>query len=217
MTIDFGLPPTVDGTSGVQWKCSYTAPVISGSNLPLLLGLKSLQAKKALLDTHGKLLIIPGPGGVEIRCSPGTVALQLAMSESGHLIMPLNPMPEATSSGDNVERMDFNVQCRSARTPSPSRSRPEVPPGELQRSRSGNVVRTGRTLMSDAEMGAVVDVVRDHAREAFARRAAADASVTPGSADPTSRTISVRSANRRDSSRSRDPLQHMSAATDPAM
>jgi hypothetical protein len=48
-------------------------------------------AKKAILDTHGKLLIIPGPGGVEIRCSPGTVALQLGMSESGHLIMPLRP------------------------------------------------------------------------------------------------------------------------------
>ena len=91
MTVDFGLPPTVDGNSGIPWKCSYTAPVIAGSSLPLLLGLKSLMAKKAILDTHGKLLIIPGPGGVEIRCSPGTVALQLGMSESGHLIMPLRP------------------------------------------------------------------------------------------------------------------------------
>ena len=97
LTINFGLPPTADGNSGIPWKCSYTAPVIAGSNLPLLLGLKSLMAKRALLDTHGRLLIIPGPGGVEIKCSPGTVALQLEMSESGHLILPLRPEPDMPS------------------------------------------------------------------------------------------------------------------------
>ena len=101
-------------TQEFPWKCSYTAPVIAGSSLPLLLGLKSLMAKKALLDTHGKLLIIPGPGGVEIRCSPGTVALQLENGvDSGHLILPVRPQDREVASNSDAERMDFNVQLPS--------------------------------------------------------------------------------------------------------
>ena len=146
LTIDFGLPTSANGNTGVPWKCSYTAPVIAGSSLPLLLGLKSLMAKKALLDTHGKLLIIPGPGGVEIRCSPGTVALQLEMSDSGHLILPVRPQDREVASNSDAERVDFNVQCRAARTPSPVRNRPEPVAGPFQRSRSENVVRTGRPV-----------------------------------------------------------------------
>lgn len=111
-------------------KCTYTAPVITGSHLPPLLGLKSLSAKRAILDTHGKLLILPGVGGIEFRCSPGTQVLALELSESGHLILPTLPQTEAgrptMSTVTTFERVDFNVQCKTARSPSPIRSHAPV-------------------------------------------------------------------------------------------
>ena len=128
-----------------QTRCSYTAPVISESRLPPLLGLKSLASKRAILDTHGKLLILPGAGGVEFKCSPGTQILPLEMSESGHLLLPMLPRDEsskATASSTMMpNRVDFNVQCRRARTPSPQRSHAPNRPGPYRR--SGNTVLTG--------------------------------------------------------------------------
>ena len=53
-------------------QASYCAPVIDNSNLPPLLGLKSLTDKRAVLDMHSRVLIFPGQGGIEIRCSPGS-------------------------------------------------------------------------------------------------------------------------------------------------
>ena len=69
-------------------QCRYTSPVTPGSRLLLLLGLKSF--RKALIDarTHGKLLVLPGPGGVESKCSPGTMVMKLELRESGPLILP---------------------------------------------------------------------------------------------------------------------------------
>ena len=61
LSVDFQLSNTENGTT----RCSYTAPVIPNSELPPLLGLKSLQSKRAVLDTYGKLLILPGPGGLK--------------------------------------------------------------------------------------------------------------------------------------------------------
>ena len=106
-------------------SCSYTAPVIPGSQLPPLLGLKSLTAKKVVLDMHGKVLVLPGEGGIEIRCSPGTRVLQLETSESEHLLLPLHSKNvrtvDASSTLIESSRVDFNVRCREARTPSPVR------------------------------------------------------------------------------------------------
>ena len=57
----------------------------------MLLGLKSLRSKRAIIDTFGKLLILPGEGDVEFKVSPGTLVLQLEDSESGHPILPIRP------------------------------------------------------------------------------------------------------------------------------
>ena len=60
-------PPTVEGT---------------GSELPALLGLRSIRDKEGVLETApGKeRLTFPGPGGYTITWSPGTVVLQLENS-----------------------------------------------------------------------------------------------------------------------------------------
>lgn len=56
-----------DGTKGM-----FTAPVIERSEIPALLGLRTMQNQKAIIDTFGMKYIIPGPGGIEMKLSPGT-------------------------------------------------------------------------------------------------------------------------------------------------
>ena len=68
------------------------APIVgaSGSDLPALLGLRSMRAKGAVLEmTPGKeYLTFPGPGGYKIDWSPGTLRFRLEQAPSGHLIIP---------------------------------------------------------------------------------------------------------------------------------
>jgi len=129
VTVDFDLPtPEIGIEQGTS--SSFTTPILPGSDLPLLLGLKSLQSKRAILDTHGRLLILPGAGGIEFRVSPGSMVLQLEQSSSGHLILPMRPPSQTidprTMRSDrerlNERRLNFNVQCRETRTPSPVRT-----------------------------------------------------------------------------------------------
>ena len=84
---------------------SFNTPIVPDSNLPPLLGLRSLRKSKAILDTDGRKLIIPGPGGIQMSMSPGTVVLPLALSESGHLILPVHS--EQDSAIDPVKSLDF--------------------------------------------------------------------------------------------------------------
>ena len=107
---------------------SYTAPFIAHSNLPALLGLKSLREKKCVLDTAAPALILPGPGGIEYRLSPGSQVFRLEVSDSGHLILPLEPLNPSPAPADVAPstlspptRLDFNVRCRDVRSPSPPR------------------------------------------------------------------------------------------------
>ncbi|CAE7415795.1 unnamed protein product [Symbiodinium sp. CCMP2592] len=80
-----------DEITGDSVKCAFTAPVIEGSDLPPLLGLKSLRRMNAVVDCGQQLLVLPGPGGLKHEYPPGTVALKLELSPSGHLILPVAP------------------------------------------------------------------------------------------------------------------------------
>lgn len=103
---------------------SYTAPVVPHSSLPPLLGLKSLRAKNAIVDTASPALILPGAGGIEFKLSPGSQVHPLTMSESGHLILPVCSVdPGVRNSRGDVEALDFAMQCRKSRSRSTSRNR----------------------------------------------------------------------------------------------
>ena len=94
---------TTDGLTG-----SFISPIVQDSELPPLLGLKSLRRCQAILDTAQQKLILPGPGGVQMTYSPGTLVLPLEMSESGHLILPLHPVVEkGCHPNANDRRLDF--------------------------------------------------------------------------------------------------------------
>ena len=95
---------------GVGGQCgTYTAPVIPGSDLPPLLGLKSLERKLAILDMGNRKLHFPRPGGVHIHLSPGSISLDLEKSPSGHLILPTNNFPEGEIDAEQLsdERLVF--------------------------------------------------------------------------------------------------------------
>ena len=86
------VPSIVDGKE-TSSRCHFEAPVVggSGSELPALLGLKSLREKNAILilsaDDEGLRLVLPGPGGTTFEHSPGTVEHPLCVAPSGHLLL----------------------------------------------------------------------------------------------------------------------------------
>lgn len=71
---------------------TLSAPMVegSGASLPGLLGLKTMEEQKAILDTGRRLLIFPGPEPVEPQYPPGTVVIPLQKAPSGHLVMVLD-------------------------------------------------------------------------------------------------------------------------------
>ena len=62
----------------------------SGSDLPAILGLASMQDKDTVIVLRkGKeFLAFPGPGGYKVEWSPGTQLLPMTSAPSGHLVVP---------------------------------------------------------------------------------------------------------------------------------
>ena len=67
---------------------TFTAPVITNSKLPALLGLQSLTRKRALLDVYNQQIIFVGPGGYKLQLSPGSKMHKLTPARTGHLMLP---------------------------------------------------------------------------------------------------------------------------------
>ena len=73
----------------------YEAPVLEGEHgqhCPGLLGLRSLQAKGAVLqlDVGKKLLTFPGPSGYKIEWGPGATHIKMESAPSGHYVIPVD-------------------------------------------------------------------------------------------------------------------------------
>ena len=77
--------PTIGGP---PVAATFTAPEIESEKVPALLGLKTLTAMNAIMDMGTNRLIVPGPGGVKMVTSPGTVVYPLEPTHSGHLLLP---------------------------------------------------------------------------------------------------------------------------------
>ena len=55
-----------------------------------MLGLRSMEQQRALVDTRGQALILPGPGEIEIALPPGSVVVPLEKAPSSHLVMVID-------------------------------------------------------------------------------------------------------------------------------
>ena len=69
---------------------SFKCPVISDSQVPALLGLRSLKAKRSVIDVFQRKLMCVGPGGYQLVLSPGSVVYDLEEAPSGHLLLPVS-------------------------------------------------------------------------------------------------------------------------------
>ena len=60
---------------------------------------------------------IPGPGGIEVKMSPGSHVYELELSNSGHWILPLHARSQDAMQTD--QNLAFNMSCRQNRAKSP--------------------------------------------------------------------------------------------------
>ena len=75
--------------------CSYTAPMLEDSELPALLGLKSLSEKRCIIDTFNRRLIFVGEGGYKLQLSPGSKTYPLHSAATGHLMLQCDNWEQA--------------------------------------------------------------------------------------------------------------------------
>lgn len=67
---------------------TYKAPIIPESEVPSLLGLSTMTEMRVVLDlVHDKWIAL-GPGGMEMKLSPGSKVLDLKRTPTGHLMLP---------------------------------------------------------------------------------------------------------------------------------
>jgi hypothetical protein len=78
-----------DGTEGM-----FQGPIIEGSEIPALWGLRSLVQQRAVVDVYNKRIFMMGPEGYRLDCSPGTKTYQLESAKSGHLLLPVTEWKE---------------------------------------------------------------------------------------------------------------------------
>ena len=88
---ELNIPIAVTNRDGVTTQHSMRAPAVEGegSELPALLGLRSMQANNAVLETGAdrKRLTFPGPGGFDITWAPGATHFDLESAPSGHMLI----------------------------------------------------------------------------------------------------------------------------------
>ena len=82
------IPAAVRLDDGTFAKMEYRSPFVPQSDLPALLGLRTLMNHGAVIDCRNKKLYLCGPGDAEIQPPPGTMVCSLEQSPSGHLILP---------------------------------------------------------------------------------------------------------------------------------
>jgi len=66
----------------------YVAPELPDARTPALLGQRSMKSLRTLIDTFTGKMYLVGPGGYEIRLSPGSEVHELEESPAGHLMLP---------------------------------------------------------------------------------------------------------------------------------
>ena len=127
-------PLTVSGVGSGSQRCQYKmvcpiavphegsearlhhfdTPIVegSGSNLPGLLGLRSLEEQRAVLDMGNRKLYLPGPGEIEVVLPPGSISIPLEKAPSGHLVMPVDAFEKLAKKESGLP--ERTVQLHSA-------------------------------------------------------------------------------------------------------
>ena len=130
------IPAAVAHEDGTYSLTRYTSPCVPGSDLPALLGLRSLMDHGAIIDCRNRTMYLCGPGEAEIKPPPGTQKLKLEQAPSGHLVLPISEF---------VKYQEYVAQT-------PPWTRSLVPTQELALNASQSIDENGRLLESGPEV-----------------------------------------------------------------
>lgn len=112
------IPGVIRDITGHSQEATYTAPVLPDSEVPALLGLRSLQARRAILDMINGRLYLCGPGRLQLTPPPGTIVLPLESSRSGHLLLPFSDFDHHDQQQQNNNNNTREVQSSRLAFPS---------------------------------------------------------------------------------------------------
>ena len=95
---------------------TYTAPELPDSKTPALLGRISMARLRMLLDCFTGVAYMVGPGGYELKLSPGSEKHDLESSSMGHMMLPCSKFNGTR--GGTKEALSFVVGEYYAAAPS---------------------------------------------------------------------------------------------------
>ena len=72
---------------------TFKAPDLQGTELPGIIRQRTLKENRCLIDCHNLMLYMIGPGGYEIKLSPGSDKFKLEESADGHPLLPCGLFP----------------------------------------------------------------------------------------------------------------------------
>ena len=87
----------------------YRAPELPDSRTPALLGRHAMRAKRVLLDTFSGKFIMVGPGGYELKLSPGSEVYDTEDSQAGHMMFPCSQFQNVSRQHRKEEAVVFLV------------------------------------------------------------------------------------------------------------
>ena len=130
-------PIAVADDRGKTTMHQLTVPIVTGSgaDLPGLLGLRSMESLRAILDMGNRELILPGAGDPVIEWPAGTTRIPLSKAPSGHLVMVVDDFEKALKQKSGLPERTVELLAEShdsspSSTPaveSAPESRPETP------------------------------------------------------------------------------------------
>ena len=88
---------------------AYRASELPDSATPALLGRLSMKAKRVLLDTSNNKFFMIGPGGYELKLSPGSEIYDTEDSQAGHMMLPCSQFSDTSRRQHNQEEQTFLV------------------------------------------------------------------------------------------------------------
>ena len=104
------MPICMRADSGKGITGEFVAPVVGTENdpsdIPALLGMKSLKKYRSILDMVSDKLYLVGPGDIQLTLPPGSTVLNLEQSPSGHLLIPCSEFRNATVRDKHVTLLE---------------------------------------------------------------------------------------------------------------
>ena len=109
-------PITISSVDNDVTLHKITAPIVEGAgeDLPGLLGLRTLEHERAILDTGNRRLYFPGPGEVKIILPPGSLDVPLEKAPSGHLVMVIDDFEKVKATTGGLD--DVSLSLHSSQT-----------------------------------------------------------------------------------------------------